>query len=67
MIRSVLTVLAVCNLAVAEMPEEVRAVINEHYIGEWDFEMTSDAGTVKGSYITKWAPGEHCVLITEES
>ena len=68
MIRSIVLVLTVCNLSMAEdMPKEVRVVINEHYIGEWDFEMTTSDGTGKGSYTTRWAPGRHCVLISEES
>lgn len=48
-----------------QMPDRIRQQIDEHYIGTWDFTLTSAEANVAGVFTARWAPGKHCVLVED--
>ena len=45
------------------LPEAV-AMHLQYAVGTWETESDVEGETAKGTYVVRWAPGRHCVLIT---
>ena len=44
------------------MPEEIRAHLEKHLVGEWTFERTWGEEEVKGDYCATWDEGKYCLV-----